>query len=432
MIARFSILHFSFCILHSLLAPLGAQVPNQTDADHYTRYELLAPGSSKFRIIYEVTATTPGATKYFNAIRRGSIATDESVLDRATGQPLKWEVVKGTVARAGGVRGADSTGEYIMVTLSRPVPDGGEQRILIDKTYEDATSYIAGGDTIVFTRPLGIKKNSVVLPAGYELTSVNYPSQIRQETDGRIQVSFINIGTAQVPYVVKGRRLTGSAATGNARSITLPQPNAGTGQGASSTLAVPVAGANRNGRLSERARQDREIVYYLQQPETHSFDLYHDYTESRPGTTRYLNIVRGGSKVSNPSAMNLDTGEQLRVETLKGNAITTAGIDIGEPVTAESEVVVIHFAAVTQGQSTRLRIRETYTDPNRYVLNGDELVWDRAFGRPANTMMLPAGWYLTNSSIPATTHLHTDGRVVLDFVNPRNDNVEVLVTARRR
>lgn len=201
------------CTLHSVvlawaiaLPAVSAQAP-QTDADHYTRYELLAPGTAKFRIIYEVTATTAGATKYFNPIRRGSIATDESVIDRATGQQLKFEVVKGNVARAGGVRGADSTGEYIMVHLARAVPQGGEQRILIDKTYEDATSYIAGGDTLVFTRPLGIKKNSVVLPVGFELTSVNYPSQVRQEADGRIQVSFINIGTAQVPYVVKARRL---------------------------------------------------------------------------------------------------------------------------------------------------------------------------------------------------------------------------------
>ena len=207
-IFRFCILYSAFCILTPVCRPVSGQAaPAQTDADAYTRYELLAPGTAKFRIIYEITATTTGATKYFNPIRRGSIATDESVTDRMTGQPLKFEVVKGDVARAGGVRGADSTGEYIMVHHSRPVPPGGEQRILIDKTYEDATSYLAGGDTIVFTRPLGIKKNSVVLPAGYELTSVNYPSQIRQEADGRIQVSFINIGTAQVPYVVKGRRL---------------------------------------------------------------------------------------------------------------------------------------------------------------------------------------------------------------------------------
>ncbi|MDP9415768.1 MAG: hypothetical protein M3Q08_17140, partial [Pseudomonadota bacterium] len=42
-----------------------AQGPQQTEADGYTRYELLAPGSGKFRILYEVTATTPGATVYF-------------------------------------------------------------------------------------------------------------------------------------------------------------------------------------------------------------------------------------------------------------------------------------------------------------------------------------------------------------------------------
>ncbi|HEX7122520.1 MAG TPA: hypothetical protein VF178_09150, partial [Gemmatimonadaceae bacterium] len=180
------------------------------------------------------------------------------------------------------------------------------------------------------------------------------------------------------------------------------------------------------------ARQDREIVYSLNQPETHSFDLYHDYTESRPGVDRYLNIVRPGSTVSNPSAISLDTGESLTTETLKGDQISGAGIDIGEPVTPASEVVVIRFPAVKQGQSLRLRISETYTDPSRYGVVDDELVWDRAFGRPANAMVLPAGWYLTNCSVPATVSLTPDGRVRLDFVNPRNDNIQVLVTARRR
>ena len=185
----------------------GAQAPPQTDADHYTRYELLAPGSAKFRIVYEVTATTAGATRYFNPIRRGSVATDEAVHDRMSGAPLRFEVVSGDVARAGGVRGAAADGEYIMVHLARPVPAGGEVRLLIDKTYEDASSYVAGGDTLVFSRPLGIRRNAVVLPAGFELTGVNYPSQVRQEADGRIAVSFINVGTGQVPYVVRARRL---------------------------------------------------------------------------------------------------------------------------------------------------------------------------------------------------------------------------------
>ncbi|HEV8365790.1 MAG TPA: hypothetical protein VGQ52_19910 [Gemmatimonadaceae bacterium] len=201
---------------------------------------------------------------------------------------------------------------------------------------------------------------------------------------------------------------------------------------AAQSAAAQELGANRANRLSERARQDREIVYFLQQPETHAFDLYHDYTESRPGIDRYVNVVRGGSRASNPSARILDTGESLQVQTLRGSEITTAQIDIGEAVRPESEIVLIRFPAVQQGRSLRLRISETYTDPGRYGVVGDELVWDRAFGRPANAVVLPLGWMLTNCSIPATVSETSDGRIRLDFTNPRNDDVAVLLTAVRR
>lgn len=191
-----------------LAASAEAQRAPQTDADHYTRYELLAPGSGKFRILYEVSATTAGATRYFNPIRRGSVASDEAVYDRMTGASLKFEVVGGRVAREWGLPRADTTGEYIMVHLARPVPRDGEVRLLIDKTYQDSASYRVRGDTITFERSLGITRNSVVLPPGYEVIHVNYPSQIRSEADGRIAMSFINIGSAAVPYVVRARRIT--------------------------------------------------------------------------------------------------------------------------------------------------------------------------------------------------------------------------------
>ena len=38
----------------------------------------------------------------------------------------------------------------------------------------------------------------------------------------------------------------------------------------------------------------------------------------------------------------------------------------------------------------------------------------------------------TNSAIPATVSTLPDGRVRLDFINPRPDEIAVLVTARRR
>ena len=44
------------------LASAQAPAPRQTEADDYTRYELLAPESARFRILYEVSATTPGTS----------------------------------------------------------------------------------------------------------------------------------------------------------------------------------------------------------------------------------------------------------------------------------------------------------------------------------------------------------------------------------
>ena len=392
-------------IAASITLPLAAQTPaRQTESDAYTRYELLTPGSAKFRIIYEVTATTSGATYYFNPIRKGSVATDESVFDRATGKPLAFDVVGAEAARAGGVPGRDTTQTYIRVKLSRPVPaNGGEARVLILKTYEDSLSYFRRGDTIVFTRPLGIKRNAVVLPTGYELIASNFPAQVLQEADGRVGISFWNETPSEAAVTMRAVPVRHAA-------------------GATSSVAA---------RIDERAHQNREIVYFLRQPETSAFDLYHDYTESRPGTNTYLNIVRAGSTVSGPRALNLDSGEQLASETLKGDAITRAGLDVKD-VTPRTEVVVFRFPAVMPGSSVRLRMFETYTDTVRYKLVGDELVWDRSFGRPANAVVLPSGWMLTNSTIPAAVSTMPDGRVRLDFINPRPDEIATLITARRR
>jgi hypothetical protein len=393
-------------VLASAAASLSAQAPaRQTEADAYTRYELLTPGSAKFRIIYEVTATTPGAIYYFNPIRKGSVATDESVIDRATGKPLVFDVVGQTEARAGGVPGRDTTQTYIRVKLTHPVPaDGGEARVLILKTYEDSLSYFRRGDTIVFTRPLGIKRNAVVLPKGYELVSSSFPAQVLQEPDGRVGISFWNETPSEAAVTMRAVPVRESA---------------------------PARSSVASSRLDERAHQNRKIVYFLRQPETSAFDLYHDYTESRVGTSTYLNEVRAGSTVANPRARNLDTGDELTSETLKGDAITRAKLDVRN-VTPQSEVVVFRFPAVTAGTSVRLRMYETYTDTARYKVVNDELVWDRSFGRPANAVVLPAGWILTNSSIPAAVSTLPDGRVRLDFINPRLDEIAVLITARRR
>src|ERR1700739_708994 len=101
----------------------------QTEADEYTRYELLDPGSASFRITYEVTATTAGAKFFYNPIRKGSIASDERVHDAHLRTPLSFEVVSGAVARQDPLMpDADPATEYIRIHLAAPVPQHGQAR----------------------------------------------------------------------------------------------------------------------------------------------------------------------------------------------------------------------------------------------------------------------------------------------------------------
>ena len=398
------------------------EASTQTEADEYTAYELLAPETASFRISYEVSATTPGAKAYYNPIRKGSVASDESVYDVSSGAPLHFQIVPGSEARKDPLMSdADAQTDYIKVSLARPVPLHGAARLLILKTYRDEKSYYREGAAIVFSRPLGIRRNKVVLLAGYEVVGLNVPSQILAQADGRIAVSFMHAGAGEAPLVLKAVKdgQTGAAA--------VPQA-----PGTRRSWEAPFAGETEQDRLSERAHQDREIVYFLQPPETHSFMLYHDYTETHTGVNGYANVVREGSVASHPSAVVLDTGEQLQTREMSGAELIASKINTGEEVAPAAHVVVIPFAPIKKGQTLRLRITETYTAPLSYRLEGDELVFDRSLGRPRNAVVLPAGWYCTSSAAPATVTQLPNQRIRLDYWDDRPEPVDVLLKARRR
>lgn len=394
----------------------------QTETDEYTRYELLAPETASFKIYYEVTATTAGAKFFYNPIRKGSVASDESVYDAMSGQPLRFEVVSGAEARKDALMAdADLDTEYIKVALARPVPEHGQGRVIIVKTYKDAKSYFVDGNTIVFKRPLGVQRNKVILPSGYEVVKLTVPSQILTEKDGRIAISFLHAGEGEAPLEVRAIKDAQTGANSLPAELTKEK-----------SWESPFTGETERARLSERAKQDRDIVYFLQQPETHSFSLYHDYTETRVGVNGYANVVRTGSVASHPSAYILDTGEQLKAEEMSGAEMTASKINTGETVEAKDRVVVIPFAPIEAGRSLRLRIVETYTAPASYGQKGDELVFDRSLGRPRNAVVLPSGWYCTASAAPATVSQQQDGRIRLDYWDNRPEAVDVLLKAKRR
>jgi hypothetical protein len=178
-------------------------------ADEFTLYELLPPQSHQFAITYDVTQATEGAALFFNPIRVGSIATKERVIARASGEDLKFEVVSGKEAKTSGLVAASTAddAQFIRVHLPGPVPKGGQTRIRIIKTYTDAKSYDVKDGLLVFERPLGIKRNVVLLPKGWELVGCGSPGIVSTDTDGRVRVSFLNDRDDQLPVKLVARSL---------------------------------------------------------------------------------------------------------------------------------------------------------------------------------------------------------------------------------
>jgi hypothetical protein len=396
-------------VMLALNAAVPHAQPGEQVQDEYAVYELLAPDSASFRTIYEVSVTTPGAKSFFDGLGSGLSFADgrgDGVIDVMTGAPLKF------ARESNGLR----------VELARPVPSGGGQaRLRITTTYRDSKSYRRDGNEIVFERAIPIRRAAFVLPVGYALVACNVPGQIAAEPDGRIRVSFMHQAPGPAALVL---RAASGAPSGDAAK---PRPLTD----ARSWEAPPSQGPPERARLAERAHQDRDIVYFLQDPSTNAFSLYHDYTESREGVDKYLNVVRPGSTVSRPSAKILDTGEALTGEIVTGAQLKAAGIDAGaDEIAADQQVVVTTFAPVKKGHSIRLRLAETYTAPQSYRLEGDELVFERSLGRPRNSVVLPRGWYLTALSIPAVVRQTPDGTRV-DFVNGRPDAIDVLMKGKR-
>lgn len=182
-----------------------------------------------------------------------------------------------------------------------------------------------------------------------------------------------------------------------------------------------------------RADQDREITYWLLDPATHQFRISHDFTIDRVGQKYAHSFVRKGSEVAPDSKMfDADTGKELKTYTVKGKDVNALGY---YPTPTDPDSVVVQGdldRPITEGQSVRVRVEETYTDPVGYTLVKDELVWKRTLGRPLNLVTLPAGWMLTSTDTPAIVSLDDQGRVLLRFTNPRNDELNITIKARRR
>lgn len=177
--------------------------------DEMTVYDLLDPDTHKFAIRYDVSAVEAGSKYYFNIIRPGSKAYDEKVLDRATGKEIPFELTDAKEAKANGQADKDTPDEtkFIKITLPHPVSKDGECRLRILKTYEDPKSYFVENGLLTFDRSLGVKRNMIILPAGYELVGATVPVMMDIAEDNRVRISMVNDRDDELGVKITARKI---------------------------------------------------------------------------------------------------------------------------------------------------------------------------------------------------------------------------------
>lgn len=373
-------------------AGAAAQTPAPTPTpapfhwhDDYTEYHLLDPATNQFHIVYFLNQRQAGLTYVLNQTRSGSAGSDVSVSDPRTLEPLKFDYMTGAELAAAGVTGRLAPEEhYIRAHLPRAVPAGGEGRVRIEKTYKDEKSYFTTGETITFARSLGIGRNLIVLPAGYQLVSSNVAAVVGTLEDGRIGLSFENINAYASDVSIRASR-----------------------------RGAPAASA---GHLPELRAADFSKALYDLQPDG-SVRVIHDRVL---GENSWMERTLGGRLLLGPTdsmtgetLFDMDTGAALRLER-EGNAVWVAA-----------------NAPLADVKGT-VHLRMTGTLSARWVDAGaGGLVWHREIHEPRATILLPAGYALVSSSNPVTAGTLPDGRQYLQVVNPRQDLFSLTVRAAK-
>ena len=343
--------------------------------DNYTQYELLEPGSSQFAITYYVTERRAGSQHILNQTRSGSAGSYISVFDPRTGKPLKFDYLSGAELTAAGMTGRfDPAEHYIRAHLAIPVPENGEGRVKILKTYKDDKSYFTEGDVVIFRRSLGNARNSIVLPKGYRLQSSNVAAQVFTLPDGRLKVAFEH-------------------AHGYAADVTIR---------ASKSASLPAGPVT-----DERGFDFTKVLY--------EFDEARSITVTRESL---VSPASGRVQVDAPAGMS---------------GVTVTDVDSGQPLALRPSAGGLSAELPAAGAATvsaRIRISgKLKTGP---VAEGPGFSWTRTIDEPRATILLPAGFDVQSVSVPATVTAQPDGRLVIQIYNGARVPLPVTIRAAKR
>jgi hypothetical protein len=235
------------------------------------------------------------------------------------------------------------------------------------------------GDDIVWVRSLAGYRLGVLLPKGFAFISSNVAAQLTTAADGRLKIAFANPSGQSNPVTIHARKTTATF---------------------------------RPLQYTDMFFDDVKTLYDLDAPEPGRVRVTQTYSDYRKGSSEKLDSL---------SYLPLRSLKVVDLDTAKALAWSAAG---------SAATVKLDVPIVDDRQSAHLQLTGTLADG--YAVKNDELVFERTLRGLRNTVLLPAGWDVSEVSQSGTIGTY-QGRQFVALINLNAENdYTVRIRARRR
>lgn len=345
-----------------------------------TRYEI--GSGTELRITSDRIVEGAGVEEYRFPLSPASAGGEAAAVDRASGSALSSTV----------------DGDELLISLGRTLGERAERRVRIGETADRSRYVRPDGDGLLFEHAVPPGRTTVLLPPNTVLGSSSVPVQAAVE-GGRLKLGILHPGLAPLPVRLE--------------------------------IEPGDPGTVRVIEGDFRADDERNIVYWLEDPAAHRLSLALELLIDTPGQAHVFSVLLPTDEILDPVTLDVDRGLELPTRIV--SAAEAASIPHSPtPLPDDAKVLVADLGyAVPEGGNARVRLYQTAINPGFALLEDGDFRLLRFLARPRTRIVLPPGWDLTSLDQPALPHRDDEGRLVLDFVHAGGDRPSLVLTATR-
>jgi hypothetical protein len=180
----------------------------RADDERKITYWLDDPGAHQLHLALDLVAKDVGLTHVFSVLRPNDHIANAHAADPDTGRPLASRILSGSEAAKlpGAPPNISPDATVMVVDLAAPIRSGASTRIRLFQSATDDSYRLLPDGQVRWDRFLARLDTRVVLAKGWILTSVDQPTRLGRDSEGRQTLNFLHAGGDSPRLTLTARR----------------------------------------------------------------------------------------------------------------------------------------------------------------------------------------------------------------------------------